>query len=954
MKKVRKLFALIFVLMLGIQTLRGGAAVWSANPDDGDWNNASNWMPPIVPNSAASTAAFAISNWTDISFSADTEVNRIVFNPGASNFTINVDAALVLTISGLGITNNSGITQNLTSAGEADGPGRIIFTNNATAGSSTAISNTVEFTGGFSSGETDFYNSSSAGDATITNGPYGGITHFFNSSSASSATITNRGPHFLGSPSEADTMFSDSSSAGSATIINNGTSAFGAYGGSTIFAGTSSAGSAFIINEDALAPNSWGGTTSFFDDSTGGTARVKVVGLGYLDITAHNPPGLTIGSIEGSGGVILDGNNLTVGSNNLSTSFSGRIGDAGTNGSFTKIGSGILTFEGGGSFNDYIGETITLSIAGGSVINLNYTGTPDKVAGLIVDGVAQPLGFYGSVASGAPHQLPVFAGTGLIQVMPPGPPVIASPLIAVGTIGQLFIYQFEAIGATHIDVNGLPPGMAFGQYMKIIVGNPTATGTFDVGLSASNTAGTTQATLTITIQDVPPAGPVIISNNLAAGRFGQPFLFRVLTRGGTPAATLSTNGLPPGLVIDGVPGVTGLISGVSAADGSFAVILTVTDGPFTTSSTLQLTFTADAARPVIVSPSTATLTPGQFFSYTIVAPTSVGSLDPNYFGYQGTLPPGLTFNGATGTISGTYNPPSQITDKGSGPDLAGGELLGSIQLFAKNGHGVSSLPLRFLSGSGIENISTRVLVGRGDNVLIGGFIITGNAPELVLIRAIGPSLTGFPDALQDPVLELHDTSGHVVVNDNWKDTQQDLITATTLVPTDDRESAILMGLNPGNYTTIVAGKNGTTGTALVEVYDLGTGSLDTSGSAELANVSTRGFVGAGDDVLIGGFIVHSQTTRVIARAIGPSLTALGIAGALQDTVLELRDGSGSLILANDDWRSTQEQEIIATGIPPSDNRESAIVENLIPGNYTAIVRGKNNTAGVALVEVYSL
>ena len=338
-------------------------------------------------------------------------MNTIVFNPGASNFTITTSPALVLTISGVGITNNSGVTQHfVTAVGAFAGLGRIVFNNNATAGSLTSITNTA----GAASGETDFYNSSSAGNATITNGPFGGLTHFFNTSTASSATIINQGG--VSSPSEEETRFSDSSTAGNATIINNGASGFEAYGGSTSFAGTSTAGNAFIIINTSAGPNAWGCTTSFFDDSTGGTARVKVIGAGYLNITAHNPPGLTIGSIEGSGLVVLRGNNLTVGSNNLSTTFSGRIVDVATNGSFTKIGSGILTFEGGGSLNNHIGDTITLSIASGSVLNLNYSGTADTVAGLIVGGVAQPPGFYGSYASGAPHQLPVFAGTGLIQV----------------------------------------------------------------------------------------------------------------------------------------------------------------------------------------------------------------------------------------------------------------------------------------------------------------------------------------------------------------------------------------------------------------------------------------------------------------------------------------------------------------------------------------------------------
>jgi hypothetical protein len=152
----------------------------------------------------------------------------------------------------------------------------------------------------------------------------------------------------------------------------------------------------------------------------------------------------------------------------------------------------------------------------------------------------------------------------------------------------------------------------------------------------------------------------------------------------------------------------------------------------------------------------------------------------------------------------------------------------------------------------------------------------------------------------------------------------------------------------------VSGKEGATGIALAEIYDLGGASLDPSATAKLANIATRGFVQTDNNVMIGGFIVQRTDTKMIVRAIGPSLTALGIQGALQDTILELHDGSGSLIFENDDWRSTQEQQIIDTTVPPKDDRESAIVANLIPGNYTAIVRGKGNTTGVALVEVYAL
>ena len=220
----------------------------------------------------------------------------------------------------------------------------------------------------------------------------------------------------------------------------------------------------------------------------------------------------------------------------------------------------------------------------------------------------------------------------------------------------------------------------------------------------------------------------------------------------------------------------------------------------------------------------------------------------------------------------------------------------------------------------------------------------------MLIRGLGPSLAraGIAGAMTDPVLKLFNSRGILLsTNDNWTSNRTQIL-ATQLAPSDTRESALIATLPPGNYTAVLASKTNVPGVALFELYDLDIG------SSELINLSTRGRVGTGDAVVIGGFVIGGdQPTRVLIRAIGPSLAQFGILHPLLDPVLELRGSTGSLIFSNDNWRTSQAQQIQQT-IPPSDNRESAIIATLHPGGYTAIVRGKGNTTGVAVVEVYNL
>jgi uncharacterized delta-60 repeat protein len=312
----------------------------------------------------------------------------------------------------------------------------------------------------------------------------------------------------------------------------------------------------------------------------------------------------------------------------------------------------------------------------------------------------------------------------------------------------------------------------------------------------------------------------------------------------------------------------------------------------------------------------------------------------------------LTFDPGAGCVGSLTNDATQVRSialQQFGRVLAGG-------VFTSYDNQLRDNVVRLFDGSAsFQNLSARAHVFTGERILIAGFIISGTENKTVLLRGLGPALAAFgvPTPLADPTLSLYDHTGALIAaNDNWKDTQQSQIQATGLAPPNDFEAAILVALPPGAYTAFLQGKAMTTGIGLAEVYD-----VDPNVNAQPTALSARAFVGTGNDVLIGGITIGGDPAsmqRVLVRALGPSLASFGIASPLANPTLSLRDANGNIIASNDDWKELQQADIAATGNAPSNDHESAILTLLAPGNYTAIVAGKNATTGVALIEFYNL
>jgi uncharacterized delta-60 repeat protein len=374
---------------------------------------------------------------------------------------------------------------------------------------------------------------------------------------------------------------------------------------------------------------------------------------------------------------------------------------------------------------------------------------------------------------------------------------------------------------------------------------------------------------------------------------------------------------------------------------------------------------AGATHYNVSAPATSTV--GAAFNFTVMALDQFNNTATSYTGTvhftssdaSATLPADSTLSNGAGTFSATLNTAGNqtITAKDTSPASVAGTS-GAISV----GNAPTATP------GLVGNVSTRLPVGTGDNVLIEGFIVQGPAgsTKKIIVRAIGPSLApfGITDALADPTLEIHDASNAIIAtNDNWETTQVGgiitadqvaEINASQLAPSNDLESAIIANLAPGSYTAVVSGAGDTVGTGVVDAYDLSAAS-----PAKLANIATRGLIQPGDKLMIAGFIIQNGSVRAVARAIGPSLSAFGITNALADTTLQLRDQNGAIVVENDDWKirsdgSSQQAELEATGLQPTNDLEAAFLITLPPGQYTAQVRGKPETTGIGVVQVYFL